>query len=582
MDAFKAVQDYITKMLQSVPDMKVLILDQETQDMIGNIYSQTDIIAQQVFLVEPLKRAVTQSEEKKHMGHLKAVVYVRPTQATFDLVCQMLRAPVYKEYNLFFTNFVPETSLKALAEADHFELVRQVKEIYGDFYALDEGLFHCNLLRNRGLEAPQKSWTPDTQANYTRQIDAILASLLALKKCPTTIRYQGSSELAKDIAYEISRRKKESTLFHTQGEAVLLILDRRDDPVTPLLQQWTYQAMIHELLGIHNNRVSLKDVPNIKKDLVEVVLSSQQDKFYHGAMYLDFGEMGSSIKELVQDYQRKHPQAGGQFALDSIADMQKFVESYPEFKMAAGNVSKHVAISTELSRLVGVRDLMRVSELEQELVCGNSHEANYQALSTLLSAGKIRFEEKLRLVMLYALRYEMEQNKLPQLKDELRNKAQSAEDELKLGAVDAVLKYNQASPELFERKWGKKLQSVFKLRDVVNVFTQHRPLLVSTVRQLIEGKLKPQAFPAVEGQQNLARRAQHIIVYIVGGVTYEEQVAIAQINTQEAASGVNVLLGGSCIHNSSTFLEDLLQLHKPQPQHERELVFEEKTERESL
>lgn len=39
---------------------------------------------------------------------------------------------------------------------------------------------------------------------------------------------------------------------------VLLILDRRDDPVTPLLTQWTYQAMIHELLTIHNGRVSLK------------------------------------------------------------------------------------------------------------------------------------------------------------------------------------------------------------------------------------------------------------------------------------------------------------------------------------
>ena len=581
MDAFKAVQSYIGKMLESVKDMKVLILDQDTQDMIGNIFSQTDIIAQQVFLVEPLIRAVAQSEEKKKMGHLKAVVYVRPTQATLDLLCQMLRAPVYKEYNLFFTNIVPEPSLKALAEADQFELVRQVKEIFGDFYALDEGLFHCNLQRNRCLDAPQKSWTPDTQAMYNRTIDTILASLLALKKCPTTIRYQGSSELTKDIAHEISRRKKDSTLFHTQGEAVLLILDRRDDPVTPLLQQWTYQAMIHELLGIHNNRVDLKDVPNIKKDLVEVVLSSQQDHFYHGAMYLDFGEMGSSIKELVQDYQRKHPQAGGQFALDSIADMQKFVESYPEFKMAAGNVSKHVAISTELSRLVGVRDLMRVSELEQELVCGNSHDANYQALLTLLNVSKIRFEEKLRLVMLYALRYVMERNEIPHLKDLLKSKAQSSEDDAKLDAVDAILKYNLASPELFERKWGKKLQSVFKLRDVVNVFTQHRPLLVSTIRQLIEGKLKPQAFPAVEGQQNMARKAQNIIVFIVGGVTYEEQVAIAQINTQESANGVNVMLGGSCIHNSTTFIEDLLQTRKPSPG-DRELIFEEKTEREDL
>ena len=37
--------------------------------------------------------------------------------------------------------------------------------------------------------------------------------------------------------------------------SVLLILDRRDDPITPLLNQFTYQAMLHELIGITRNRV---------------------------------------------------------------------------------------------------------------------------------------------------------------------------------------------------------------------------------------------------------------------------------------------------------------------------------------
>lgn len=45
--------------------------------------------------------------------------------------------------------------------------------------------------------------------------------------------------------------------------AVLLILDRRDDPVTPLLSQWTYQAMVHELIGISDNKVSLGNRPNV-------------------------------------------------------------------------------------------------------------------------------------------------------------------------------------------------------------------------------------------------------------------------------------------------------------------------------
>ena len=39
---------------------------------------------------------------------------------------------------------------------------------------------------------------------------------------------------------------------------------RKDDPVTPLLLQWTYQAMVHELIGITTNRVDLSKVPGVR------------------------------------------------------------------------------------------------------------------------------------------------------------------------------------------------------------------------------------------------------------------------------------------------------------------------------
>ena len=38
--------------------------------------------------------------------------------------------------------------------------------------------------------------------------------------------------------------------------------------------------MVHEVLGIHNNRVNLSSVPGVNKDLHEVVLSAEQDEFY--------------------------------------------------------------------------------------------------------------------------------------------------------------------------------------------------------------------------------------------------------------------------------------------------------------
>lgn len=38
--------------------------------------------------------------------------------------------------------------------------------------------------------------------------------------------------------------------------------------------------MVHELLGINNNRIDLSRVPGISKDLREVVLSADNDEFY--------------------------------------------------------------------------------------------------------------------------------------------------------------------------------------------------------------------------------------------------------------------------------------------------------------
>lgn len=53
--------------------------------------------------------------------------------------------------------------------------------------------------------------------------------------------------------------------------------------------------------------------------------------------------------------------------MNSITDMKRFVEEYPEFRKLGGNVSKHVALVGELSRLVGRDKLLEVGEVEQGL-----------------------------------------------------------------------------------------------------------------------------------------------------------------------------------------------------------------------
>jgi len=104
--------------------------------------------------------------------------------------------------------------------------------------------------------------------------------------------------------------------------------------------------------------------------LKEIVLSRDQDPFYKKNMYLNLGDLGANIKSHVEEFRAKTKPSTN---IESIADMKRFVEEYPEFRKLSGNVGKHVALVGELSRLVEKENLLEVSELEQSLACNEHH-----------------------------------------------------------------------------------------------------------------------------------------------------------------------------------------------------------------
>ena len=121
-------------------------------------------------------------------------------------------------------------------------------------------------------------------------------------------------------------------------------------------------------------------------------------------MYLNFGDLGVNIKNYVNDFQNRHHNSVN---IESISDMKKFVEEYPEFKKLSGNVSKHVTLVSELSRLVSRDSLLEVSELEQNLACVNNSN-DLKEVQNLIKRSSITDESKIKLVLLYTIRYGMQ------------------------------------------------------------------------------------------------------------------------------------------------------------------------------
>jgi vacuolar protein sorting-associated protein 45 len=529
--------------------------------------------------------------------HLKAVCLLRPTADNIRALQEHLKQPQFAEYHLFFTSIVPQDLLRRLADADHMAVVKQVVEAFADFYPINGDTFSANLHGTLTLShRPRSAYSPVEDGLLKRSTQALLSLLLAFKVKPH-VRYQASSDAARVLASEIAGSiggERELFTFNRSGAGapLLLIVDRREDPITPLLSQWTYQAMIHELLpgGIRNHTVDMRSVQGVNKDLEEIVITPTQDAFFRDTMYANYGDAGEAVQRALNEYSAQHRLMapgglGPSAAMTSIEDMQRFVERFPELRSKGLSVSKHVALMSEISRAVDARRLMEISELEQNVACSDNPNDQFRDITTLLASGPIDPFDALRLLMLYAIRYERSR---PDKVSELRRFVESRVDlGPSAGLLDALLRYGgssvRGSSDMLLGAGGgvlTKLTSTVRrgLAGVSNVFTQHQPLLVSQLDQLARGRLAKAQYPFVGAEAPPGAKISTVIVFVVGGCTYEEAAKVAAINAgqlplgagpgplpsgQAAGAGAvpfRVVLGGTCVQNSKSFLAEIKRL----------------------
>ncbi len=185
-------------------------------------------------------------------------------------------------------------------------------------------------------------------------------------------------------------------------------------------------------------------------------------------------------------------------------------------------------------------------------------------MQKLIQNPSVPSDSKVGLVALYALRYDKHPNTALAMLVDLLGAAggvpsRRADMVAKVLMYRNSLQHSQAPggiTDIFESSGifsgAKALRG---LKGVDNVYTMHSPTLESTLQDLIKGKLRDQQYPFADGGGSTRDKPQDIIVFMIGGATYEEAKSIASINA--SSPGVRVVLGGTNIHNAATFLEEV-------------------------
>lgn len=115
--------------------------------------------------------------------------------------------------------------------------------------------------------------------------------------------------MSSELLYQINSNSN-NNLFddlnrNSDTPPLIVLLDRKNDPITPLVTPWTYQSMIHEFMTINKNIVKLNEDDTAS----QIVISEENDPFYKESMYLNYGDLTEKFQRYVEKYKSETKQS---------------------------------------------------------------------------------------------------------------------------------------------------------------------------------------------------------------------------------------------------------------------------------
>lgn len=532
MDLTQITINYIERILSCTDGMKILVLDKETLKITSSIYRHSLLLDKEIYLTTILNSVF--SDKNETLSFLNCIFFVRPTKENIQQISLELAQPQYSNYFIFFTGRIEATEIEYLARSDCLEKVMCIEECYVDYISISS--FHY-VFNTEHIN--------DNNPVFQRILDGLLSFSFAFGKRQKILFSSGSSKcfsLANNLETLFDKNER---MFKKEENSLLIILDRNFDLITPLITDWNYNAMLHELLGMNRGRI--KDENN-----KEIALTG--DSFYQKSLFCNFGEMGDKIKELVSSLKEKKDLfTNTSVEKELFFQFQKYLDSRTHTK----SVQDHLSLFTKMEKKVEEQSLYLVSEIEQEIVSGiiNTIEKLEERIKELERKNmKNKYFNVLSLFFLFALKYETHFNtKLSCLAEKEGINREDVKIILKLCQNIQKSSYQPLLSANTFKKIGKGL---FIKEKETSIYLKHKPLLQNVFESIEQEKYSDYNLKQIR-QSSTEHKTVFFNFFIVGGSTHAEGQWAEEYNKK---SKKKISIGGVDLLTKKRFIETLRKI----------------------
>ncbi|KAH7016915.1 Sec1-like protein [Ilyonectria destructans] len=570
--------DVILNQIKSITkdDWKCLIVDANSKKIIDNAVKEDDILNNNIATIERIE------DRRDPNPEMDAIYILSPESFAVECLLADFEMRRYRSYFLVWTGLL-DPSLRR--KIDDFPGARQQRAgfqtLFVDFFPRESHLvtFHDPWSFPMLYHPSCNAIVPQHMKGLAQKIAGLCITLGEYPKVryyrPTNPIHDASvlcSHLARFVQEELDSYAQWDSNFpppSQRPQANLIITDRSMDLMAPLVHEFTYQAMAHDLLPIKDGdkvtyRTTINEgTPEAEEKDMEL---AEKDKIWVDNRHR---HMKDTIDKLMGDFQKfidENPHFTNENAdttnLNAIRDMLAGLPQFQEMKEA---YSLHLTMAQECMNIFQKHKLPDVASVEQTLASGLDEDFRkpknvLDSVVRLLDDESVTPPDRLRLIIMFILYRDgvisedikrlLAHSSLPQQDSDVIKNLQN------LGGrtIQALKDVRQIPPPLFPID-----PKTTELNEEYGL-SRFEPVLKSMVDALARGILEQTNFPYVKppldpnedmliaqggslrtGRPNWAatgrrppENRQRIIVFMAGGATYSESRACYEVGAERS------------------------------------------------